>query len=189
MRGRATVSLDERGRAADVRARANRATRFLDAFGFFDLSQRLTFENLGVDDYPLVHNWAPLSIVIGAGTDHLALRVVAYSSGVSSRRWTGAGVRVWAAPAPGSERHAFVRQQYANGVLNARELLSRAPHQSTLASASICTASAMSSRRVSTASGTSGKDLEEITSTPFTRETLDEWGPFFDNAVPGELLD
>jgi pyruvate-formate lyase-activating enzyme len=193
--------MSERGTLTFAPAPGDRYLELWMLSEFHDLSQRLsvTYQrgrredaepptDPKVDEYPLVHGWAPLSIVVGAGTDHLELR----ASCVFPRAFHPNDGRVLAIRVRGlrlhqdAERHAFVRRQHANGVLNAQELLdSRTALQSTPPSLGIDLHGVCNVKPPCVyCEWDYSKDLEgDHVDTPFTRQTLDEWGPFFDNAV------
>jgi sulfatase maturation enzyme AslB (radical SAM superfamily) len=193
--------MSERGTLTFAPAPGDRYLELWTLSEFHDLSQRLTIAaqqsrredvesrtDLKVDEYPLVHGWAPLSIVVDAGTDHLELR----ASRVFPQGFHPSDGRVLALRVRGlrlhqdAERHAFVWRQHANGVLNVQELLdSRTTLQSTPPSLGIDLHGGCNVKPPCVyCEWDYSKDLEgDHVDTPFTRETLEEWGPFFDNAV------
>jgi MoaA/NifB/PqqE/SkfB family radical SAM enzyme len=193
--------MSERGTLTFAPAPSDRFLELWTLSEFHDLSQRLSVTDQRgrredaepptdpkVDEYPLVHGWAPLSIVVGAGTHHLEL----HASRVFPQAFHPSDGRVLALRVRGlrlhqdAERHAFVRRQHANGVLNVQELLdSRTTLQSTPPSLGIDLHGVCNVKPPCVyCEWDYSKDLEgDHVDTPFTRETLDEWGPFFDNAV------
>ena len=198
--GQAFRWMSERGTLTFASAPVERYLELWTLSEFHDLSQRLSVAPQGpreevaarpdskVDTYPLVHGWAPLSIVVGAGTDHLEL----HASRVFPQAFYPSDGRVLAIRVRGlrlhqdAERHAFVRRQHANGVLNVQEVLeSRTTLQSTPPSLGIDLHGVCNVKPPCVyCEWDYSKDLEgDHVDTPFTRETLDEWGPFFDNAV------
>ncbi len=165
--------------------------RFLELWAlseFHDLSQHLVVGDLVTGDYPLVHGWAPVSIPIGAGTDHLQL----HASRLFPNAFHPDDARVLGVRLRGLrlhqdvERHTFVRQQHLNAVLNLSEVLAaRTTLQSTPPSLGIDLHGVCNVKPPCVyCEWDYSKDLEgDNADTPFTRETLSEWGAFFDNAV------
>jgi hypothetical protein len=186
--GQAFHWMSERGTLTFAPAPDERFLELWTLSEFHDLSQHLTVEGSGADDYPLVHGWGPLSIVVGAGTDHLQLR----ASPVFPRAFHPGDGRDLVIRLRGlrlhqdAERHTFIRRQHVNAVLNLRELLDqRTTLQSTPPSLGIDLYGVCNVKPPCVyCEWDYSKDLEgEHVDTPFTRETLDEWGAFFDNAV------
>ena len=156
---------------------------------FHDLSQRLGVESgSNVEDFPLVHGWAPLSIVVGAGVDRIGLRASrVFPSAFHPDDQRALAIRVRSLRLhQDAERHSFVRRQQVNGTMNVREILeSRTSLESTPPSLGIDLHGVCNVKPPCVyCEWDYSKELEgEHVETPFTRETLAEWGPFFDNAV------
>lgn len=167
-------------------------TRYLELWvlsEYHDLTQELHVSCGAVrEDHPLVAGWAPLSVTVPAGADHAQLSVnkpfpAAYHP-LDSRT-----LAVRLRPPllhEDAERHAHIRRQHENAVRNTREMLAGSP--------------VLSSTPVSLGIDLYGvcnvkppcvycewdhnKALEgDHVDTPFTVDTLKEWGPFFDNSV------
>jgi len=186
--GQAFHWMSERGTLFFAPAPVERYLELWTLTEFHDLTQRLRIGNEPVEGYALVQGWAPLSIVVAPGTDHLDLR----ASRVFPRALHPGDGRVLTLRVRGvrlhqdTERHGFVRQQHLNGVLNAQELLDRrATLESTPPSLGIDLYGVCNVKPPCVyCEWDFSKGLEgDHVDTPFTRETLAEWGPFFDNAV------
>ena len=156
---------------------------------FHDLSQRLGVESgSNVEDFPLVHGWAPLSIVVGAGVDRISLRASrVFPSAFHPDDQRALAIRVRSLRLhQDAERHSFVGRQQVNGTMNVREILeSRTSLRSTPPSLGIDLHGVCNVKPPCVyCEWDYSKELEgDHVETPFTRETLAEWGPFFDNAV------
>ncbi len=156
---------------------------------FHDLSQRLGVESgSNVEEFPLVHGWAPLSIVVGAGVDRISLRASrVFPSAFHPDDQRALAIRVRSLRLhQDAERHSFVRRQQVNGTMNVREILeSRTSLESTPPSLGIDLHGVCNVKPPCVyCEWDYSKELEgDHVETPFTRETLAEWGPFFDNAV------
>ncbi len=180
--------MSERGTLTFVPAPVERYLELWTLSEFHDLSQRLVVESSSTEAFPLVHGWAPTSIVIGAGVDHVALRasrLFPLAHHPDDRRVLAIRVRGLRLHQD-AERHAFVRRQHVNGAMNVRELLeSRTALQSTPPSLGIDLYGVCNVKPPCVyCEWDYSKGLEgDHVDTPFTRETLAEWGPFFDNAV------
>jgi len=156
---------------------------------FHDLSQELTCTGGGRSQrFSLVLGWAPLAVTVPAGADHLDIAVnkrfpAAYYPGDS--RTLAARVRppvLHRDPA----RHGHIERQYRNAVLNTRETLGgRTALDSTPVSLGIDLYGVCNVKPPCVyCEWDYNKELEdEHVDTPFTVETLREWGPFFDNSV------
>lgn len=180
--------MSERGTLTFVPAPVDRYLEFWTLSEFHDLSQRLVVEGDAIAEFPLVHGWAPLSVVVPAGADHVVLRVsrvfaLSFHPGdgrVLTIRLRG--LRLHQDP----DRHAVVSHQHVNGAMNVRELLdSRTELESTPPSLGIDLHGVCNVKPPCVyCEWDYSKNLEgDHVDTPFTRETLAEWGPFFDNAV------
>jgi MoaA/NifB/PqqE/SkfB family radical SAM enzyme len=154
---------------------------------FHDLSQTVAIDG-GIGEFPLVQGWAPLSVAIGPGIDRIDLR----ASRVLPQSFHPGDGRVLSIRLRGlrlhedAERHAVISRQHVNGVLNVRELLeSRTALDSTPPSLGIDLHGVCNVKPPCVyCEWDYSKTLEgDHVDTPFTRETLAEWGPFFDNAV------
>ena len=166
--------------------------RFLELWvlsEFFDLSQRLTVD-AGEHriDCALAHGWAALSLDVPAGAERIDLRVNkifprAYYPG--DPRVLGIRVRrprVHQDPV----RHAAITAQYRNSVLNTEELAGRRTElTSTPPSLGIDLHGVCNVKPPCVyCEWDYSKELEgDNVDTPFTLDTLREWGPFFDNSV------
>jgi len=180
------------------------AERFLELWvlsEFHDLSQELTSSagagvpstpdaplGTGAETFALVSGWAPLPVTVPAGADHLDLRVNklfprAYYPG------DGRALAVRMRPPllhRDPVRHGHVARQYRNAVANTREALEgRAALTSTPVSLGIDLYGVCNVKPPCVyCEWDFNKDLEaEHVDTPFTVDTLREWGPFFDNSV------
>ncbi len=167
------------------------ADRFLELWAlseFHDLSQRLVIGTEKDSSYPLVHGWSPLSIVVTAHRDRLPL----HASALLPRALHPADARTLSVRLRDirlhrdPDRHGFVERQHRNAVLNVRETLERSTLlASTPPSLGIDLYGVCNVKPPCVyCEWDSSKALEgDHVDTPFTRETLEEWGPFFDNAV------
>lgn len=156
---------------------------------FYDLSQRLIAACGGcATEYALAHGWSPLSLSVPPGADGVELRlnkIFPREYYPADRRTLGMRVRAERLHKD-AERHTSVRQQYENSTLNVREILDR---RTALASTppslgidlhGVCNVKPPCVY----CEWDYSKELEgEHTDVPFTRDTLREWGPFFDNSV------
>jgi MoaA/NifB/PqqE/SkfB family radical SAM enzyme len=171
---------------------AQPVTRFLEFWTcgeFYDLSQELVVEaGVQTDRLALIRGWAPQSVEIPAGAGQAALAASKpfpapfYPDDHRQLALRIRDVRLHQDP----ERHAAVRRQHDNGVINARELLDgRAELQSSPPSLGIDLHGACNVKPPCVyCEWDYSKDLEEDhVDTPFTRDTLREWGSLFDNAV------
>jgi wyosine [tRNA(Phe)-imidazoG37] synthetase (radical SAM superfamily) len=157
---------------------------------FYDLSQHLevSADDATLDHSPLPRGWAPWSIAVPPsaagvrlGADRLFPREY-YPADTRALALRVRDVRLH----KDAERHAAVRRQQENAILNARELLAgRTSLESSPPSLGIDLHGACNVKPPCVyCEWDYSKNLEEDhVDTPFTRETLREWGPFFDNAV------
>jgi len=169
------------------------AERFLELWvlsEFHDLSQELTSsagEGPG-ETFALVRGWAPLPVTVPAGADHLDLHV---SKLFPRAYYPGDGRALAVRMRPpllhrDPVRHGHVARQYRNAVHNTREALEgRAALESTPVSLGIDLYGVCNVKPPCVyCEWDFNKDLEaEHVDTPFTVDTLREWGPFFDNSV------
>ncbi len=169
------------------------AERFLELWvlsEFHDLSQELTSsagEGPG-ETFALVRGWAPLPVTVPAGADHLDLHV---SKLFPRAYYPGDGRALAVRMRPpllhrDPVRHGHVARQYRNAVANTREALEgRAALESTPVSLGIDLYGVCNVKPPCVyCEWDFNKDLEaEHVDTPFTVDTLREWGPFFDNSV------
>jgi MoaA/NifB/PqqE/SkfB family radical SAM enzyme len=181
------------GERAELLFAPGSSTRFLEYWTcseFYDLSQRLEVtDHAGVaDESPLVHGWSPRSLEVRPGAGRLALAIDKpfprdyYPDDSRALAIRVRGVRLHGDP----ERHAAVRRQQENALLNAREILERRTElRSTPPTLGIDLHGACNVKPPCVyCEWDHSKNLEqEHVDTPFTLETLREWGPFFDNAV------
>jgi len=159
---------------------------------FFDLSQTLAFDFTGGDGspsvVPLVHGWAPVSVVVPAGATGATLRV---SKLLPAAHHPGdprdLGVRIRRPRVHGdSTRHEVVEQQRSNAVLNLDEMLAgRTELRSTPPVLGIDLHGVCNVKPPCVyCEWDFSKELEgDAVDTPFTRETVEEWGEFFDHSV------
>jgi len=168
---------------------------------FHDLSQELTSSagagppsalapplGTGAETFALVSGWAPLPVTVPAGADHLDLNVNKLFPGAY---YPGDGRALAVRMRPpllhrDRARHGHVARQYRNAVLNTREALEgRAGLESTPVSLGIDLYGVCNVKPPCVyCEWDFNKDLEaEHVDTPFTVDTLREWGPFFDNSV------
>jgi pyruvate-formate lyase-activating enzyme len=157
---------------------------------FRDLSQHLTVAT-GTSDsapLPLVAGWSPMSLPVPAGVaavDLLLDKVFPKGYYPSDSRTLGVRVR-HARLHEDEERHAAIVRQYANSVLNQREVLAgQISLTSTPPSLGIDLHGACNVKPPCVYCEWDGsKSMEgDRADVPFTRDTLKEWGPFFDNSV------
>ncbi|MGB6337921.1 MAG: radical SAM/SPASM domain-containing protein [Thermoanaerobaculia bacterium] len=166
--------------------------RFLEIWvlsAYYDLSQTLT-TRVGDDDrtFALPRGWCRLSIPIPAGTDRLDLAAnklypAAYYP--NDPRELAVQVRspiLHLHP----ERHTHIERQYSNAIANIREMLDgetaldSTPQMLGIDLHGVCNVKPPCVY----CDWDSSKDLEgDNVDTPFTRETLEEYGAYFDNAV------
>ena len=181
------------GQAARLTFDADPAERFLELWvlsEFHDLSQELTSAagEGRVETFPLVSGWAPLPVTVPPGADRLDLYVNklfprAYYPG------DGRALAVRMRPPllhRDLTRHGHIARQYQNAVLNTRETLEgRAALESTPVSLGIDLYGVCNVKPPCVyCEWDFNKELEgEHVDTPFTVDTLREWGPFFDNSV------
>jgi molybdenum cofactor biosynthesis enzyme MoaA len=181
------------GERAVIEFAPDPAPRFLEYWAcseFYDLSQRLRVSSGGttVEDLPLTRGWAPRSVAIpsdAARIDLTASKLFPREHYPADRRALALrlrGLRLHQDP----ERHQAVRRQQENALANARELLDgRTALDSTPPSLGIDLYGTCNVKPPCVyCEWDHAKNLEgDHVDTPFTRETLREWGPFFDNAV------
>jgi MoaA/NifB/PqqE/SkfB family radical SAM enzyme len=156
---------------------------------FHDLSQSLIVRaGDRVERCTLVHGWSSVSVALPAGIDRVDLevdRIFPREYHPSDSRMLGVRVRD---PRVHSdvERHAAIQMQHRNLVLNTREILEgRTTLASTPPGLGIDLHGACNVKPPCVyCDWDSSKELEgQNVDAPFTRETLDEWGPFFDQSV------
>jgi MoaA/NifB/PqqE/SkfB family radical SAM enzyme len=165
-------------------------TRFLECWllsVFTDLSQVLTVAT-GADtqSHPLVNGWTPLSIQVPAGVGAVALLVnkrfpPAYYPG--DHRTLAVRVRDVRLHAD-ADRHAALNRQYENSRLNQQEVMAgQTALTSTPPSLGIDLHGVCNVKPPCVyCEWDFSKGLEgERADVPFTRDTLREWGAFFDN--------
>jgi MoaA/NifB/PqqE/SkfB family radical SAM enzyme len=156
---------------------------------FRDLSQHLIVSSGDVtQEFPLPVGWAPMSIVVPAEASGVDLRVnklfprAYYPSDRRTLAIRVRGVRLH----EDEDRHAAVARQYENVRLNQEEVLAgRVALASTPPSLGIdlhgvCNVKPPCVYCDWDASKQQEGDRVDV---PFTRETLQEWGAFFDNSV------
>jgi len=167
--------------------------RFLEYWAcseFYDQSQRLELSAAGavLEELPLTRGWAPRSVAIPAGTTRLALKASKlfprehYPNDSRTLALRLRGLRLHKDPG----RHAAVRRQQENALANARELVEgRTTLDSTPPSLGIDLYGTCNVKPPCVyCEWDHAKNLEgDHVDTPFTRDTLHEWGAFFDNAV------
>jgi MoaA/NifB/PqqE/SkfB family radical SAM enzyme len=156
---------------------------------FRDLSQHLTITGGdAAETFALVEGWGPLSVPVPAGVAALDLRLdKVFPPEYYPNDTRRLGVRVRQARLHADEeRHAAVARQYANTCLNQREVLDRRVRlESTPPGLGIDLYGACNVKPPCVycewdfSKGQEGDHVD----VPFTRETLREWGRFFDNAV------
>lgn len=152
---------------------------------FYDLSQNV---RIGATGLPLVHGWNPVSVSVPVGATAASL---AANKLFPPEHYPGDGrelavqvrsLRLHEDPV----RHAHVTRQHANSVANVRELLSGATRlASTPMKLGIDMQGACNVKPpcVYCAWDYSKKLEGANVDVPFTPETLDAWGPFFDNVA------
>ena len=157
---------------------------------FHDLSQELRVacgEGTG-ERFELLGGWAPLSVRIPGGADDAVLKVNKIfpppTTGRTIARWPfGCARRYCTRILSGTQLFSAstgTRRSTSPSCAPARRSWRRLPQ----ASGSIFTEFATSSRRVCTASGTTARTKEgDNVDVPFTRETLEAWGDFFQNSI------
>jgi sulfatase maturation enzyme AslB (radical SAM superfamily) len=167
--------------------------RFLEYWTFsefHDESQRLEVRagDRHLEDAPLVHGWSPRSLEVPAGVDRLDLSV----SRPFPPEYYPRDPRVLALRVrelrlhADTERHAAVRRQQENAIANTREILEgHTVLASTPPALGIDMHGACNVKPPCVyCEWDASKALEEDrVDAPFTRDTLREWGPFFDNAI------
>ncbi len=155
---------------------------------YHDLSQVLSVEAGGERrELELVHGWAQVSVPVPAGATEVRL--------TASKPLPAAhhpddprelAVRLRAPRLHGErERHESIGRQHANAVLNLREMLAgRAELASTPTSLGIDLHGVCNVKPPCVyCDWDFSKEQEgDAVDVPFTRETLDEWGEFFENA-------
>jgi sulfatase maturation enzyme AslB (radical SAM superfamily) len=166
--------------------------RFLELWvmsEFHDLSQELEVAcGAARERLQLVAGWAPVSVDILAGIDHVTCAVnkpfpseyYPADTRVLSVRMRPARVHHDAA------RHAHIQRQHANAVGNTREMLDgRVALESTPPTLGIDLYGVCNVKPPCVyCDWDHSKKLEGAhVDTPFTVDTLHEWGPFFDNSV------
>jgi MoaA/NifB/PqqE/SkfB family radical SAM enzyme len=179
--------MSERGRLTFLPDTEPRFLEFWALSEFHDLSQQLA-TNAAPEPFALVHGWSPISLEIPAGADHLEL---AANKLFPRAYYPGDGrtlsVRVRAARLhKDPERHEAVRRQFENAVRNVAETLgAHTTLESTPTSLGIDLYGVCNVKPPCVyCEWDYNKDLEgDHVTTPFSRDTLREWGPFFDNAV------
>jgi MoaA/NifB/PqqE/SkfB family radical SAM enzyme len=177
----------ERGRLTFAPDAEPRFLEFWAFSEFHDLSQSLRAEP-AADAYPLVHGWSPVSMDVPAGVDRLDLAVTkVFPPAYYPADHRTLAVRLRAARLhKDAERHAIVRRQFDNAVRNVAETLAaRTALDSTPTSLGIDMYGVCNVKPPCVyCEWDFNKELEgEHVTTPFSRDTLREWGPFFDNAV------
>jgi len=167
--------------------------RFLEYWAcseFYDQSQRLELSAAGavLEELPLTRGWAPRSVAIPADTRRLELKASKlfprehYPNDSRTLALRLRGLRLHKDPG----RHAAVRRQQENALANARELVEgRTTLDSTPPSLGIDLYGTCNVKPPCVyCEWDHAKNLEgDHVDTPFTRDTLHEWGAFFDNAV------
>jgi hypothetical protein len=180
--------MGERGALSFVPAPVERYLEFWTLSEFQDLSQRLTVDSGRIEEFALVQGWSPISVIVDAGVDRVVLR----ASRIFPHSFHPADPRVLAIRVRGlslhqdPDRHTAVSRQHVNGTRNVRELLeSRTELSSTPPSLGIDLHGVCNVKPPCVyCEWDYSKAIEgDHVDTPFTRETLNEWGPFFDNAV------
>ena len=156
---------------------------------FHDLSQELVCTAGGhAERFSLVAGWAPLAVTVPPGADHLdleATKIFPQAYYPEDRRTLAVRVRpplLHRDPV----RHGHIARQHANAVRNVREMLEgRAALESTPPSLGIDLYGTCNVKPPCVyCEWDYNKDLEgPFVDTPFTLDTLREWGPFFDNSV------
>ncbi len=155
---------------------------------FADLSQVLTVAaGEVVGEFPLIAGWMQLSVSLPAHADEVVLELNKlfprhyYPGDARSLGAQVRGVRHHRQP----ERHGHVTRQHANALLNTRELLDGATRlESTPPALGIDMYGVCNVKPPCVyCEWDASKDLEGANvDTPFTAETLREYGAFFDNA-------
>ncbi len=155
---------------------------------FQDLSQRLTVEAAGREQtFDLVGGWQRLPVVVPAGAGDLAL----CANKIFPRAYYPTDTRELAVRVrppvlhEDAHRHAEIARQYANAVTNLREMADgRTRLSSTPVSLGIDLHGACNVNPPCVyCEWDFNKALEgDNVDTPFTLETLKDFGPFFDNA-------
>ncbi len=159
---------------------------------FFDLTQTLAFELPEGGELasvvPLVHGWAPVSVAVPAGATGATLRVSKLLPAAHHPADPRAlGVRVRRPHLHGdAARHAVIERQQSNAVLNLDEMLAgKTELRSTPPVLGIDLHGVCNVKPPCVYCEWDGsKALEgDAVDTPFTRQTVEEWGPFFDHSV------
>ena len=181
--------MSQSGRLTFAPAPTERSLELWVLSEFHDLSQELTCTMGGrTERYRLVAGWAPLALAVPPDVDHAELHVnklfpAAYYPG------DGRTLAVRLRPPHlhrDPERHGQIARQYHNAVLNSREALDgRTALDSTPISLGIDLYGVCNVKPPCVyCEWDYNKELEgEHVDTPFTVDTLREWGPFFDNSV------
>ena len=156
---------------------------------FHDLSQQLTFTS-GQQErtIELTGGWAPLTVEVPATTTHMELTVnKIFPPAYYPTDTRTLGIRLRPALLHRDlERHRNIDRQHRNAVLNTSELLEkRDALTSTPPSLGIDLYGVCNVKPPCVyCEWDLNKELEgENVDAPFTRETLKEWGPFFDNST------
>jgi MoaA/NifB/PqqE/SkfB family radical SAM enzyme len=182
--------MGRQGRLEFEAAPVERYLEFSVLSEFRDLSQHLIVASTSAESapFPLVAGWSPMSVPVPAGVSAVDLRLdKVFPKGYypSDPRLLGVRVR-HARLHEDEERHAAIARQYANSVLNQREVLAgQVALTSTPPSLGIDLHGACNVKPPCVYcewdfSKTQEGDHVDV---PFTRDTLREWGPFFDNSV------
>jgi MoaA/NifB/PqqE/SkfB family radical SAM enzyme len=157
---------------------------------FRDLSQHLTVATAASNSapLPLVAGWSPMSLPVPAGVTAVDLRLdKVFPKGYYPDDSRTLGMRVRHPRLhEDEERHAAIVRQYSNSVLNQREVLAgRISLTSTPPSLGIDLHGACNVKPpcVYCEWEFSKSQEGDHVDVPFTRDTLKEWGPFFDNSV------
>ena len=156
---------------------------------FHDLSQQLTFTS-GQQErtIELTGGWAPLTVEIPSRTTHIELTVnKIFPRAYYPTDTRTLGIRLRPALLHRDlERHRNIDRQHRNAVLNASELLEKRPAlTSTPPSLGIDLYGVCNVKPPCVyCEWDLNKELEgENVDAPFTRETLEDWGPFFHNST------
>ena len=179
--------MGDRGRLTFVPGPEVRYLEFWAFSEFHDLSQRLE-TSLGGGPAELTHGWSPMSLVVPAGIDQVELRAnKTFPSGYYPADSRTLGVRIRGPRLhEDAERHAAVDRQFRNSVQNLHETLEgRTSLLSTPASLGIDMYGVCNVKPPCVyCEWDYNKELEGAhVTTPFSLETLRQWGPFFDNTV------
>ncbi len=156
---------------------------------FYDLTQELSCEAAGeCFSYPVIHGWGPVSFALAPGVDKIELNLneifpTAFYPGDS--RELGVKVKQFSLHTS-RKRHEAVLRQIENGVKNTRELLERkirlesTPHGLGIDLYGVCNIKPPCVY----CDWDSSKEQEGANvKAPFNSETLEEYGPFFENSA------